>query len=47
MPDYPLTARANGQWGKRVNGRWYYFGKWDDPQGAYVRYLRERQSLNG
>jgi integrase len=33
-PDFPLTARNNGQWAKKVKGKFYYFGPWADPQGA-------------
>ncbi len=37
-PDFPLTARNNGQWAKKVKGRFHYFGPWADAQGALDRY---------
>jgi len=37
-PDFPLTARNNGQWAKKIKGRFHYFGPWSDPQGALDRY---------
>lgn len=34
-PDFPLFANQNGQWCKKVKGRPYYFGSWqDDPKGT-------------
>jgi len=37
-PDFPLSARSNGQWGKKQKGKWFYFGPWTDPQAALDRY---------
>lgn len=36
-PDFPLTASGNGQWIRRINGKIYCFGVWEDPAGALVR----------
>jgi hypothetical protein len=44
-PEYPLFTHPNGQWCKRIRGRPYYFGKWDDPQAALDRYLAEVDDL--
>ena len=44
-PDYPLTANGNGQWSKKIRGRVYYFGSWDDPDGALARYLDVKDDL--
>jgi len=37
-PDFPLSARNNGQWAKKIKGEFYYFGPWADPLGALQRY---------
>lgn len=42
---FPLWANSNGQWARRINGRVYYFGTWDDPNGARQRYLKEVEAL--
>ncbi len=44
-PDFPLTANGNGQWSKKIRGRVFYFGPWDDPEGAVSRYLDVRDDL--
>lgn len=34
-PSFPLQPKPNGQWGKKIKQKPYYFGKWsDDPNGA-------------
>lgn len=42
---YPLFAHNAGVWAKKINGRFYYFGPWDDPQAALDRYLVDRDFL--
>jgi integrase len=43
-PDFPLGAWPNGQWGKKIKGKPYYFGSWqDDPKGeAAIREYNDR-----
>ena len=43
--NYPLTAHASGQWCKKINGKQYYFGKWDDPEAAEKKYLATAAEL--
>ena len=39
--EFPLTPRANGQWGKKINGQWRYFGTWEDADAALKTYQAE------
>src|SRR6516162_9602669 len=45
-PDYPLTAHPAGVWCKKIRGKIYYFGPWDDPDGALKKYLAEKDALH-
>ncbi len=36
-----MTAHRCGQWCKKIKGRVYYFGRWDDPQGAMRKYEQQ------
>jgi len=40
-PEFPLYAHGAGQWAKRIKGKVYYFGKWDDPEAALAKFKDE------
>jgi integrase len=44
-PGFPLFAHQNGQWAKKIKQKLYYFGPWGDPNGAYSRFLHDREAL--
>ena len=43
---FPLTAHNNGQWCKKIRGKIYFFGIWQDSQTALEQYLRQAENLH-
>ena len=43
-PDFPLFAHATKRWCKKINGKFHYFGPWDDPDAALKKYQDEREA---
>lgn len=44
-PEFPLSFHPSGQWCKRIKGKLYYFGTYDDWKKALARYELEREDL--
>ena len=44
--DYPLTSHPCGQWCKKIRGKLYYFGPWNDPDGALKNYRARKDDLH-
>ena len=38
---FPLTANGNGQWSKKLRGKVFYFGTWDDWEAALEEYQHD------
>lgn len=43
--DFPLTPHVTGRWCKKIKKKMYYFGVWEDPDGALLEYLKIKDEL--
>lgn len=44
-PEFPLFAHNNGQWCRKIRGKLFSFGKWDDPTAALKKHNAEYSNL--
>jgi integrase len=44
-PNFPLFAHATRRWAKKVRGKMYYFGPWDQPEQALALWNQQKDDL--
>jgi hypothetical protein len=45
-PDFPLYSHVTRRWAKNIRGKMYFFGPWDDPDGALKKHLEQKGALH-
>lgn len=43
--DFPLFPHGSGQWAKKIRGKLWYFGVWENTDEALQRFVRERDII--
>lgn len=44
--DFPLFAHATGQWAKKIKGKMWYFGTWNEPLATLDRFRKEVDDIH-
>ena len=43
--DFPLYAHRNGQWAKKIKGKTWFFGVWEEPEAALETFVDQKDEI--